>query len=130
MAKISKVIQINLFYNQIHTVVQQQTLNFLDHLELLILLLLHYYSYSAFNNLVLAKILHHFYLTRLSEIRIESMEKYLVPAVRDYFKLYKSTTQLAVFLPRNHGGLGVKKLSFVYYTIRIAFLVNSTDASP
>ena len=51
------------------------------------------------------------------------MEKHLVTAVRDLLKLYKSTTQLAIFLPRDHEGLGVKKLSFVYYTTRIAFLV-------
>ena len=38
-------------------------------------------------------------------------------------KLYKPTAQLTVFLPRGHEGLGVKKLSFIYYTIRIAFLV-------
>ena len=80
-------------------------------------------KYSAFNNLALAKILHHFYNTRLSEIRIDLMEKHLVTAVRDLLKLYKSTTQLAIFFPRDHGGLGVKKLSFVYYTTRIPFLV-------
>ena len=78
---------------------------------------------SAFNNLPLAKMLHHFYNTRLSEIRIDLMEKHLVTSVRDLLKLYKYTTQLAIFLPRDHGGLGVKKLSFVYYTTRIAFLV-------
>ena len=78
---------------------------------------------SAFNNLALPKILHHFYNTRLSEIRIGLMEKHLVTAVRGLLKLYKSTKQLAIFLPRDHGSLEVKKLSFVYYTTRIAFLV-------
>ena len=78
---------------------------------------------SAFNNLALAKNLHHFYNTRVSEIRIDLMEKHLVTAVRDLLKRYKSTTQLAIFRPRDHGGLGVKKLSFVHYTTRIAFLV-------
>ena len=51
------------------------------------------------------------------------MEKHLVTAVRGLLKLYKSTKQLAIFLPRDHGSLEVKKLSFVYYTTRIAFLV-------
>ena len=78
---------------------------------------------SAFNNTVLAKILHHFYVTRISEIRIKSMEKHLVSAVRELLKLYKPTTQLAIFLPLDHGGIKVRKLSFVYYTTRIAFLV-------
>ena len=77
---------------------------------------------SSFNNFALAKILHHFYNTRLSEIRNDLMGKHLVTAVRDLLKLYISPTQLAIFLPRDHGGLGVKKLSFVYYT-RIAFLL-------
>ena len=51
------------------------------------------------------------------------MEKHLVTAVRDLLKLYNSTTQLAIFLPGDHWGLGVKKLSLVYYTTKIAFLV-------
>ena len=44
------------------------------------------------------------------------MEKHLVSAVRDLLKQYKSTRQLAMFLPRNHGGLRVKKLTFIYST--------------
>ena len=51
------------------------------------------------------------------------MEKYLVSEVRVLLKQYKSTTQLIMFLPCDHAGLRVKKLSFVYYTTRIAFLV-------
>ena len=42
---------------------------------------------SIFTNLALAKILHHFYNTRLSEIRINLMEKHLVTAVTDLLKL-------------------------------------------
>ena len=68
---------------------------------------------SAFNNLALAKILHQFYNTRLSEIHIDLMEKHLVTSVRDLLKLYKFTTQLAIFLPRDHGGLGVKNLLYI-----------------
>ena len=51
------------------------------------------------------------------------MEKHLASVVRDLLKLYISTTQLAAFLPSVYGGLRVKKLSFIYYTIKIAFLV-------
>ena len=79
---------------------------------------------SAFNNLALAKVLHHFYNTRLPENLLDSMEKHLVSTIREMLKLYKSTSQLAIFLPRENGGLGIKKLSIVYYTTRIAFLVN------
>ena len=39
------------------------------------------------------------------------MEKHLVTAVRGLLKLYKSTKQLAMFPPRDHGNLGVKQLS-------------------
>ena len=48
------------------------------------------------------------------------MGKHLVSAVRDSLILYKSIKQLAMFLPHDYGGLGVKKLSLVYYTTRIA----------
>ena len=41
------------------------------------------------------------------------MEKHLVTSVRDLLKLYKFTTQLAIFLPRDHGGLGVKNLLYI-----------------
>ena len=40
---------------------------------------------SAFNNLALAKILHHFYNSRISELVLDEMEKYLVNAVRELF---------------------------------------------
>ena len=78
---------------------------------------------SAFNNLALAKILHHFYNSRISETVLESMEKHLVESVRELFGFYKSTTQLSIFFPREHGGLGIKKISNIYYTTRIAYLV-------
>ena len=51
------------------------------------------------------------------------MEKHLVDSVRELFGFYESTTQLSIFLPREHGGLGIKKISNVYYTTRIAYLV-------
>ena len=51
------------------------------------------------------------------------MEKHIVSTVTDLLKLYKSTTQLAIILPRDHGGLGVRKLSLIFYTKSIAFLV-------
>ena len=40
---------------------------------------------SAFNNLALAKILHHFYNTRLSEEQLEKLDNLLTPAVRDLY---------------------------------------------
>eukprot|EP00795_Rhopilema_esculentum_P017892 gene17892-biopygen2686 len=78
---------------------------------------------SALNNLALAKILHHFYNTRFTEEQLELMEKSLVKAVRNMYDLYETTTQLIIFLPREHGGIGVKRLSDVYRSTRVAFLI-------
>ena len=78
---------------------------------------------SALHNLALAKILHHFYNTRFTEEQLELMEKSLVKAVRNMYDLYETTTQLIIFLPREHGGLGVKRVSDVYRSTRVAFLI-------
>ena len=78
---------------------------------------------SAFNNLALVKILHHFYNTRLSEEQLEKLDILLTSAVRDLYVLYKSTTSLVIYLPREHGGIGVKRISDVYRSIRLAFLI-------
>lgn len=51
------------------------------------------------------------------------MDKSLVKAVRNMYDLYETTTQLIVFLPREHGGIGVKRVSDVYRSTRIAFLI-------
>ena len=68
---------------------------------------------SGFNNISLAKILHHFFNTRLSEICIESMGKILISLVIDLLKLYKSTAQLATLLPRGYGGCSVIGLQHI-----------------
>ena len=78
---------------------------------------------SAFNNLALAKILHHFYNTRLTEEQLEKSDNLLTSAVRDLYGLYKSTTSLVIYLPREHGSIGVKRISDVYRSTRLAFLI-------
>ena len=78
---------------------------------------------SALNNLALAKILHHFCNTRFTEEQLEFMDKSLVKAARNMYDLYETTTQLIVFLPRKHGGIGVKRVSDVYRSTRVAFLI-------
>lgn len=45
---------------------------------------------SAFNNLALAKILHHFDNSRISGLILDELDKYLVEALRELFGLYKS----------------------------------------
>ena len=42
---------------------------------------------SAFNNLALAKILHHFHNTRLSEEQLDNLDSLLTSAVGDLFGL-------------------------------------------
>ena len=79
---------------------------------------------NAFNNLAPAKILYYFYNTRLSEEQLEKLDNLLTSAVPDLYGLYKSTTSLVIYLPREHGGTGVKHISDVYHSTRLAFLRN------
>ena len=44
-------------------------------------------------------------------------------AARDMYDLYETTTRLIVLLPREHGGIGVKRVSDVYRSTRVAFLI-------
>ena len=78
---------------------------------------------SALNNMALAKILHHFYNTRLSEEQLEDIDKSVTKTVREMYALYTTTTNLVIYLPREYGGIGVKRVSDVYRTTRLAFLV-------
>ena len=78
---------------------------------------------SALNNMALAKILHHFSNTRLKQTLLKSLDDFLTKKVRELFGLYTTTTRLIIYLPRIHGGFGIKKLSHVYYITRISFLV-------
>ena len=78
---------------------------------------------SAFNNMALAKVLHHFSNTRLKEGVLKDLDKYLINKVRELFRLYSTTTRLIVYLPRMNGGLGIRKVSHVYYITRVAFLI-------
>ena len=62
---------------------------------------------SAFNNIALAKILH-FYNSRLSEEQLDHMDATLTKIIRQLYGLYETTTQLVIYLPRDHGGIGIK----------------------
>ena len=59
------------------------------------------------------KFLHHFYNTRLTEEQLEKLDNLLTSAACDLYGLYKSTTSLVIYLPREHGGIGVKRISDV-----------------
>ena len=86
-------------------------------------------KYNAFNNFALAKVLHHFYNTRLSGNILQEMESHLVKSVRNIFGFYQSTTKLFIFIPRLNGGLGIKRISNVYYTTRLSFLIKMLNHS-
>ena len=73
--------------------------------------------------MVLAKILHHFYNTRLREEQLDDIDKSVTTTVREMYGLYTTTTNLVIYLPREYGGIGVKRVSDVYRTTRLAFLV-------
>ena len=49
---------------------------------------------------------------------------FLTKTVRDLYGLYSSTTRLVIYLPRDLGGIGIKRISDVYTTTRLAFLIN------
>ena len=78
---------------------------------------------SALNNMALSKIFHHFENTRLEVSQLKRMNDKLTNVVRSLFNLYKSTTQCVIYVPRDVGGIGVKKVSDTYYVTRIAFLL-------
>ena len=69
---------------------------------------------SAFNNMALAKILHHFDNTRIEEKQLEELDKKIICVIRSMFGLYPKATDKVFFVGRLHGGLGVKKPSNVY----------------
>ena len=68
---------------------------------------------GAMNNLALAKILHHFYISRLSVKQLHQLDNIITDAVRELFSLYKFTTRIVIFLPRGNGGVGIKRISDV-----------------
>ena len=84
---------------------------------------------SAINNLALAQILHHFYNTRLEEQEIEDLDKYVTTKIRQLLGIYSSTTDLIIYLPRKNGGIGIKRISDVYRSTRIAFLIKMINHS-
>ena len=60
---------------------------------------------SAFNNMALAKIFQHFYNSRLSEEQLDHMDAALTKIICQLYGLYETTTQLVIYLPRDHGGI-------------------------
>ena len=56
-------------------------------------------------------------------IILEKLDDILTSAVCDLYGLYKSTTLLVIYLPYEHGSIGVKHILDVYRSTRLAFLI-------
>ena len=61
--------------------------------------------------------------TRLNVVQLKLLNDKLTDIVRSIFNLYKSTTQSVIYLPREMGDIGIKKVSDVYYVTRSSFLI-------
>ena len=77
---------------------------------------------NAINEMALGKVLHHFDNTCFDIKDLDEIDKYLTKKVKTIFELYPSTTNTIIYLPREKGGIGIKKFSDVYICSRIAFL--------
>ena len=55
---------------------------------------------SAFNNIALAKILHHFDNTRIEEKQLEELDKKIICVLRSMFRLYPKATDKVFFVGR------------------------------
>ena len=69
----------------------------------------------------LAKILHHFHNTRFFEKDLNDINSFLTKHLRVLYDLYNSTTKLVLYLSHDFGGIGIKKISDVYYSTQLAF---------
>ena len=78
---------------------------------------------SDFNNMALAKVLHHFDNSKLEEKQLEEMDSKISSTVKRMFNLYPKTTDKIFFINRLQGGLGIKKPFNVYRAARIAQLM-------
>ena len=61
--------------------------------------------------------------TRLAEEQLEELNKALTQTFRNLYDLYSSTMQLIIYLPHKDGGIVIKRVSVVYRTTSIAFLI-------
>ena len=55
--------------------------------------------------------------------QLDQLDNIITDAVRELFSLYKPTTRIVIFLPRENDGLGIERISNVYRSTRLAFLI-------
>ena len=81
------------------------------------------FKVSALNNLALAKVIRHLCNTRIDEVSLQKFDDVVTSTVRKMYGLYSTTTQVVIYLPRKLRGIGIKRISNVYRTTRLAFLI-------
>ena len=78
---------------------------------------------EALNSMALSKIEHSFPNINFTEDNLAELDKVLTSCLRKMFNIYTNTTVRTMFTKKRHGGLGIRKPSFVYRATRISFLV-------
>ena len=80
---------------------------------------------SAFNNMALAKISHHFENTKIEEKQLEELDSKITKTVKEMFDLYPKSSDKIFFVNRllGGGGLGIKRQSNVYRATRVSNLI-------
>ena len=79
---------------------------------------------EALECMAMASIQHHFSNTYIDEDHLHKFGKVLTAFFRKSFSIYTNTTARTMFQKKKSGGIGVRKPSRVYRSVRISHLVN------
>ena len=74
--------------------------------------------------MAMASIQHHFANTYVDEDHLHKFDKVLTAFLRKSFSFYTNTTVRTMFQKKKSGGIGVRKPSRVYRSVRISHIVN------
>ena len=78
---------------------------------------------EALNSMALSKIEHFFPNINFTEDNLAELDEVLTSCLRKMFNIYTNTMVRTMFTKKQHGGLGIRKPSFVYRATHISFLV-------
>ena len=79
---------------------------------------------SAFNNMALAKISHHFENAKIEEKQLEELDSKITKTVKEMFDLYPKSSDKIFFINRLlGGGPGIKRPSNIYREARVSNLI-------
>ena len=79
---------------------------------------------EALECMAMASIQHYFANTYIDEDHLHKFDKVLTAFLRKSFSIYTNTTVRTMFQKKKSGGIGVRKPSRVYRSVRISHLVN------